>query len=200
VPMSLRTSPPSLAHLEYDKGLVGWEYYPLPPPSSSEVLTVPIQSKDISPPYRTSQSGRKLFAFQLLGQGYFGDVFMGTLSLPVGILPVAVKMAKTNTRAINEAEREEMLRLQRNALRDELYIFAHIQAKPGGHKNVLKLVGAITTLKTDFCLMTEFCERGSMDNFLKNIYKENKFENELLDAKESSQMWKVLYRFPLALG
>uniref|UniRef100_A0A914X042 Protein kinase domain-containing protein n=1 Tax=Plectus sambesii TaxID=2011161 RepID=A0A914X042_9BILA len=93
---------------------------------------------------------------------------------------------------MNAAESAVILKRQRQALRDELSIFAHLQSSStGGHENVLKLLGAITTIKTDFSLLTEYCECGSMDRFLQEKWKNGKFEDELVfDGNEKEQVWK----------
>ena len=130
---------------------------------------------------------------QAIGKGHFSDVHMGILSLPTGKIPVAVKATKRKTGSINEEESEDIHKRQRQALRDELSIFAHLQSSStAGHENVLKLLGAITTFKTDFCLLTEYCECGSLDRFLQAKWKNGDFEDELVfEENGDEQMWKV---------
>uniref|UniRef100_A0A914WGS6 Protein kinase domain-containing protein n=1 Tax=Plectus sambesii TaxID=2011161 RepID=A0A914WGS6_9BILA len=94
---------------------------------------------------------------------------------------------------MNAAESAAILKRQRQAIKDELSIFAHLQSSStGGHENVLKLLGAITTIKTDFCLLTEYCECGSMDRFLQTKWKNGAFEDELVfEESDSEQVWKI---------
>jgi hypothetical protein len=137
--------------------------------------------------------------FQKLGQGCFGDVYLGTFTQPIGIVPVAVKTPKNfvSSSHANSIKEKKKIRLQRKLLRDELKIMAHIQDSLGGHANVLRLVGAITTSKEDFCILTEYCEWGSLDHFLRNKYNSDDFENELLfeknqnDTADSEEIWRV---------
>uniref|UniRef100_A0A914VLT6 Protein kinase domain-containing protein n=1 Tax=Plectus sambesii TaxID=2011161 RepID=A0A914VLT6_9BILA len=130
---------------------------------------------------------------EVIGKGYFSDVHMGMLSLPTGKVPVAVKKPQTETRAMNAAESAAILKRQRQALKDELSIFAHLQSSStGGHENVLKLLGAITTIRSNFCLLTEYCECGSMDRFLQTKWKNGAFEDELVfEENDSEQVWKI---------
>uniref|UniRef100_A0A914WDP8 Protein kinase domain-containing protein n=1 Tax=Plectus sambesii TaxID=2011161 RepID=A0A914WDP8_9BILA len=135
----------------------------------------------------------KLINLKPIGKGYFSDVHMGMLSLPNKDIPVAVKTTQMKTGSMNAEESEDVLRRQRQALRDELDIFAHLQSSAvGGHENVLKLLGAITTIKTDFSLLTEYCECGSMDSFLQAKWKNGDFVDELIfEANENEKVWKI---------
>uniref|UniRef100_A0A914VXR6 Protein kinase domain-containing protein n=1 Tax=Plectus sambesii TaxID=2011161 RepID=A0A914VXR6_9BILA len=137
----------------------------------------------------------KLTIIKAIGKGHFSDVNIGILSLPTGNITVAVKTVKKSqikTGSMNDEEKEE-IRKQREALRDELSIFAHLQSSSaGGHENVLKLFGAITTIRTDFSLLTEHCEYGSMDRFLQEKRKNGDFEDELIiEANGNEQVWKI---------
>ena len=118
---------------------------------------------------------------------------MGILSLPNESITVAVKTPQTKTGSMNAAESEDILKRQRQALRDELSIFAHLQSSSaGGNENVLKLRGAITTIRTDFSLLTEYCERGSLDRFLQEKWKNGDFEDEVVfDGNANGRVWKV---------
>uniref|UniRef100_A0A914UJK8 Protein kinase domain-containing protein n=1 Tax=Plectus sambesii TaxID=2011161 RepID=A0A914UJK8_9BILA len=135
----------------------------------------------------------KLVIMKPIGKGYFSDVHMGMLSSPNKDIPVAVKTTQMKTGSINEEESKDILKRQRQALRDELDIFVHLQSSAvGGHENVLKLLGAITTIKTDFSLVTEYCECGSMDSFLQAKWKNGDFVDELIfEANENEKVWKV---------
>uniref|UniRef100_A0A914W1K8 Protein kinase domain-containing protein n=1 Tax=Plectus sambesii TaxID=2011161 RepID=A0A914W1K8_9BILA len=134
-----------------------------------------------------------LTIIEFIGKGYFSDVHMGMLSLPAGKVPVAVKKSQMDTGSMNAVESAATLERQRQALKDELSIFAHLQSSStGGHENVLKLLGAITTIRTDFCLLTEYCECGSMDRFLQEKWKNGDFEDELVfDTNVNKKVWKI---------
>jgi hypothetical protein len=83
-------------------------------------------------------------------------------------------------------------KMQRDVLREELKIMGYLQNGVvfGGHENVLLLVGAITTNRKHFCLLTEYCSLGSMENFLQNKHSTHKFVNELILESSSG------HRFP----
>uniref|UniRef100_A0A914URL9 Protein kinase domain-containing protein n=1 Tax=Plectus sambesii TaxID=2011161 RepID=A0A914URL9_9BILA len=133
-----------------------------------------------------------LTIIKAIGKGYFSDVHVGMLSMPTQSIAVAVKTSQMKTGAMNAEESEDILRRQRQALKDELSIFAHLQSSTaGGHENVLKLLGAITTVKTSFCILTEYCECGSLDSFLQAKWKNGAFEDELIfDPKDNEKVWK----------
>uniref|UniRef100_A0A914W0K7 Protein kinase domain-containing protein n=1 Tax=Plectus sambesii TaxID=2011161 RepID=A0A914W0K7_9BILA len=134
-----------------------------------------------------------LTIIQAIGNGYFSDVHMGMLSLPTGNVPVAVKRPQMETGAMNAAESAAILERQIQALREELSIFADLQSSStGGHENVLKLLGAITTIRAEFSLLTEYCECGSMDRFLQKKWENDNFEDELVfEANENEPVWKI---------
>lgn len=131
--------------------------------------------------------------FQHLGRGYYSDVYVGMLSLPIGEMPVAVKTLQKRTSAVNARKHNSILRLQRRALKDELQIFAHLQSNSiDEHENVLKLIGVVTAAKADFCLLTEYCELGSMDHFLQRKWTNDEFEDELVfKGSKHKFIWKV---------
>ncbi len=64
------------------------------------------------------------------------------------------------------------------------------------------MIGATTTKENEFYLMTEYCEYGALDGYLKEKYKNKQFVNELVpigdgnDAAEKQQLvWKVFSFF-----
>uniref|UniRef100_A0A914W6V5 Protein kinase domain-containing protein n=1 Tax=Plectus sambesii TaxID=2011161 RepID=A0A914W6V5_9BILA len=128
-----------------------------------------------------------------IGKGHFSDFHLGMMSSQTGEIPVAVKRPTFKTGSMDAVESEATLKRQRQALRVELSIFAHLQSSSaGGHENVLKLMGAITILKTDFCLLTEYCECGSMDRFLQAKWKNGDFEDELIfEENGNKEVWKI---------
>lgn len=69
--------------------------------------------------------------------------------------------------------------LRKSLLLSELKIMIYI----GDHINVVNLVGAVTRLMTSGLLyiVTEFCERGSLDTFLRKHRSANTFFDEILD-------------------
>uniref|UniRef100_A0A914WL29 Protein kinase domain-containing protein n=1 Tax=Plectus sambesii TaxID=2011161 RepID=A0A914WL29_9BILA len=145
----------------------------------------------ISEKYEIKPENLKII--QAIGEGYYSDVHMGILSLLTAKITVAVKTTKTKTGAMNAEESEGIRKRQRQALREELRIFEHLQSSSaGGHDNVLKLLGAITIIRADFCLMTEYCECGSMDSFLQAKWRNGHFVDELvIEANEYEQVWKI---------
>jgi serine/threonine protein kinase len=81
-------------------------------------------------------------SLQILGTGHFGDVYMGILKKNCAQIPVAVKktkllvnIQKTGGKTLKECEK--LWHLERDSLRDELKIMAHI----GIHPNVVQLLG-----------------------------------------------------------
>jgi serine/threonine protein kinase len=66
---------------------------------------------------------------------------------------------------------------QMHSLRKEIETLAHM----GEHPYVLRLIGAVTTRDiADFCIVTEYCEFGSLDKFLVQKSSRNQFENEII--------------------
>ncbi len=110
---------------------------------------------------------------------------MGTLSSSIGKQIVAVKMPKISDKSSNLVASEN--RNQRRVLRSELKIMTYLQSVSGGHENVLRLVGAITTSRADFCVLTEYCEWGSLDQFLKKKFNNGDFENEIIYEETEGQ-------------
>jgi serine/threonine protein kinase len=137
----------------------------------------------------------------LSGRGNFSDVHVGILSLPIGKIPVAVKtpkcsIVKPNNRKAWKKEETDRRR-QRKLLRDELAIMIRLQVKSGGHDNLLKLIGAITKSRTDFCILIEYCELGSVDRFLQEKFKNSEFIDEIICEENSSEqffMVKICFR------
>jgi serine/threonine protein kinase len=85
---------------------------------------------------------------------------------------------------------------QLDALRVELNTMAYIQRlqeKP--HPNLIRLIGTTTTINQQFCLMTEYCEYGSLDCYLQDKYNSNQFINEIVsngsETPEGKVIWKV---------
>lgn len=132
--------------------------------------------------------------------GHFGDVYLGLLNHNGSRLPVAVKTPKS---AFNErmsqmspSELVDALKLQRESLRDELRTVARIAT----HSNILKLYGAVTTSKDDFLIVTEYCENGSLDGFLREKFDTGCFVDEMTKSVDtdnyqkpgSRRGWKVL--------
>lgn len=135
--------------------------------------------------------------FQQLGKGHFGDVALGILSGPNGCALVAVKTPKHHSGSGDQ-------KWQRQLLRDEMKIMAYLQERlPNGHENVLKLVGAITSSSEHFCILTEYCEWGSLNKFLQNTIENKRFEDEIVleesdnNGQSVNQMYKVCINLQL---
>jgi hypothetical protein len=125
-------------------------------------------------------------------------VYKGILSTPKGDVEVAVKMAKSYDESGSTEQRETYQKLQREVLRGELMTMGYLQKGLGGHENILKLIGAITIMKAKFCILTEFCEWGSLDQFLCQKFKHGNFLNEIVPDSENNvqfsngdDIWKV---------
>uniref|UniRef100_A0A914WCF1 Protein kinase domain-containing protein n=1 Tax=Plectus sambesii TaxID=2011161 RepID=A0A914WCF1_9BILA len=140
---------------------------------------------------------------QTLGSGHFGDVYLGILNLNGAKIPVAVKKTKqlaTIQQTEGNRSPEEcnkIWQMERDSLRDELKIMAHI----GAHANVVRLIGAVTTSKDDYCLVTEYCEYGSLDTFLQNKMDLGLFMNEIVTEDNAGYVirgrecvYKVVHR------
>uniref|UniRef100_A0A914V6U8 Protein kinase domain-containing protein n=1 Tax=Plectus sambesii TaxID=2011161 RepID=A0A914V6U8_9BILA len=124
----------------------------------------------------------------LLGQGRFTEVYKGEMTQWGETLNVAVKVLKEGL----DSETEQM---KRNILTVDLLIMYGLQ-KSGGHPNVLRLAGAITTIPNEFYVITEYCNLGSLAQFLQEKNSEGLFENELIleeneqDPESRKQTWK----------
>lgn len=92
---------------------------------------------------------------------------LGTLSGTHGDVPVAIKTPK-----------DDDDELQKELLIEEMKIMAYLQ-EGFPHENVLKMIGCVTN-KEHFCLLTEYCELGSLDKFLRKTIYSNKFEHEIV--------------------
>lgn len=82
---------------------------------------------------------------------------------------------------MNEAERYEKQKIQRDAIRNELKILTSI----GEHPNIIKLLGIVTMNRAEFCIITEYCENGSLDNFLDFKYKNEYFVDQVFTYSKS---------------
>ncbi len=110
-------------------------------------------------------------------------------------MPVAIKTTKSvskspmSTSSITSCEQlaEDEQRLQRDSIRDEIKIMTAV----GGHPNVLQLLGACTVLEVNFCLITEYCENGSLDSFLRSKFDNEKFIDEIVVLEEEKIVYKV---------
>jgi serine/threonine protein kinase len=120
-----------------------------------------------------------------LGEGHFGNVYFGTVKCKRTnrILPVAVKMVNSIEEKVTEDSslHAKTIANRIETLNTELSIMAYIQRqKEGQHPNLIRLIGTTTTNDTNqFCLMTEYCEYGSLDLYLKEKYKNKLFVNEI---------------------
>jgi serine/threonine protein kinase len=82
---------------------------------------------------------------------------------------------------------------QLDALRIELNTLAYLQRlNEPEHPNLIRLIGATTTLAHEFYLMIEFCEYGSLGGYLRYKYDNKLFVNEILSNTDTKVVWKVL--------
>eukprot|EP00730_Choanoeca_flexa_P014017 TRINITY_DN5969_c0_g2_i1.p1 TRINITY_DN5969_c0_g2~~TRINITY_DN5969_c0_g2_i1.p1 ORF type:complete len:1194 (+),score=289.92 TRINITY_DN5969_c0_g2_i1:68-3583(+) len=86
-----------------------------------------------------------------IGEGFFGTVFRGHVTLADDSVDVAIKTVKDETKA--------------RSLIEESVIMAQLD-----HPNLVRLVGVHTT-SSPAMLMLEFCHNGSLDHFLKSHAK-----------------------------
>jgi serine/threonine protein kinase len=97
---------------------------------------------------------------------------------------VAVKTPKKRDKTSeNDYEHEKILQQQRESLIDELKIMYYI----GHHDNVLQLIGALTKCKDNFCIITEYCEFGSLDIFLKTKIEKGLYCDEIVKKFEEKE-------------
>ncbi len=117
----------------------------------------------------------------MLGEGSFGDVFLGILNEAGAHRLVALKRPKLHDELRSSPERRtQRLHEERECLRDELKIMTHI----GEHPNVVQLLGAITKSRDDFCIILEYCELGSLEVFLQMKFTLDLFIDELVREEE----------------
>lgn len=69
--------------------------------------------------------------------------------------------------------------------------------KVGGHPNILRLIGVVTIWRDRFCIVTEYCDLGSLGLFLQEKFYKDLFVNELVSEESEEhieskkQIWKV---------
>uniref|UniRef100_A0A914V9R7 Protein kinase domain-containing protein n=1 Tax=Plectus sambesii TaxID=2011161 RepID=A0A914V9R7_9BILA len=116
----------------------------------------------------------------LLGEGFYGVVYAAKLKDENGRkIKVAVKEAKKNKS------------IQVKAIQDEITLLADI----GEHEYILQLIGAVTTDAANICMITEFCEFGSLDNFLKKKKETKQFISEIISTAYDND-WTSTYTDP----
>jgi serine/threonine protein kinase len=105
---------------------------------------------------------------------------------------VAVKKTKLSTDpGLSTTQRADQFRQGHLTLQRELSIMLLI----GSHPNVLGLKGAITD-RNDFCVVTEYCEYGSLDKFLSDKEKEGKFVSEYtITSSDGYQLTKLEFKW-----
>lgn len=99
-----------------------------------------------------------------LGEGEFGQVMRATVTSVTGIgghRVVAAKMAKTAV-MINRGDVGEMISPELADLLSEFHLLKDVS-----HPNVIKLLGACTDVSGPFLLILEYCEHGSLRNYLR---------------------------------
>uniref|UniRef100_A0A914W6T2 Protein kinase domain-containing protein n=1 Tax=Plectus sambesii TaxID=2011161 RepID=A0A914W6T2_9BILA len=130
-----------------------------------------------------------------IGHGHFGDVYFALLKDRDGKeMPVAVKRSKisADTRTLTEEQRAEIYHQQLKSLQCEQNIMSSI----GSHPNILKLIGAVTKRPEDFCVVTEYCEYGSLDKFLQGRKDEEKFVNDyIVQSADGYQLNSLEFRW-----
>ena len=101
-----------------------------------------------------------------LGEGEFGQVLRATVTSVTGICGhriVAAKMAKTpNISRMGSELRCESISPELSDLLSEFHLLKDIC-----HPNIIKLLGACTDTSGPFLLILEYCEHGSLRNYLR---------------------------------
>lgn len=100
-----------------------------------------------------------------LGEGEFGQVMRATVTSVTGIgghRVVAAKMAKTAPTMINRGDIGETISPELADLLSEFHLLKDVS-----HPNVIKLLGACTDVSGPFLLILEYCEHGSLRNYLR---------------------------------
>ncbi len=99
-----------------------------------------------------------------LGEGEFGQVMRATVTSVTGIgghRIVAAKMAKTGV-MIGRGDGGESMSPELADLLSEFHLLKDVS-----HPNVIKLLGACTDVSGPFLLILEYCEHGSLRNYLR---------------------------------
>lgn len=99
-----------------------------------------------------------------LGEGEFGQVMRATVTSVTGIgghRVVAAKMAKTAI-VIGRGDMGETVSPELVDLLSEFHLLKDVS-----HPNVIKLLGACTDHSGPFLLILEYCEHGSLRNYLR---------------------------------
>ncbi|XP_046644788.1 proto-oncogene tyrosine-protein kinase receptor Ret-like [Daphnia pulicaria] len=100
-----------------------------------------------------------------LGEGEFGQVMRATVTSVTGIgghRVVAAKMAKTASTMISRGDIGETISPELADLLSEFHLLKDVS-----HPNVIKLLGACTDVSGPFLLILEYCEHGSLRNYLR---------------------------------
>ena len=100
-----------------------------------------------------------------LGEGEFGKVMRATVTSVTGIgghRIVAAKMAKTGVMIGRGVDSGESISPELADLLSEFHLLKDVS-----HPNVIKLLGACTDVTGPFLLILEYCEHGSLRNYLR---------------------------------
>lgn len=100
-----------------------------------------------------------------LGEGEFGQVLRATVTSVTGISGhriVAAKMAKTPNVNRVGGELRESMSPELSDLLSEFHLLKDLC-----HPNIIKLLGACTDASGPFLLILEYCEHGSLRNYLR---------------------------------
>jgi serine/threonine protein kinase len=150
-----------------------------------------------------------IFQNKVIGLGHYGEVYFGTVfcKRTHRRLPVAAKMANIDDNFdFVDDERNQNGTIESspfiNALRIELNVLAYLQRlNAPTHPNLIRLIGTMTIDTNEFYLLTEYCEYGSVERYLQEIYKKNRFVNEI-DSRPQNHIdtANLLVRFYFAIA
>ena len=114
-----------------------------------------------------------------------------------------------NTVSNSDDTNAEKIAIQNETLRIELSTLAYIQRqREGQHPNLIRLIGTTTIAEDNqFCLLTEYCEYGSLDCYLQKKYDNNQFVNETVvcsdrdhESSDANQIATVIRFFVWNIG
>ena len=118
---------------------------------------------------------------QPLGKGHYGVVWHAELIDGYGTRTV-VAMKMINKLPTTFSDQHFLIEI--NAIRAEIDNLAYL----GEHENILKLIGAITNNIRQFCIVTEYCELGSLDKYLNEKKRTNRFMNEIVSTQYANDL------------
>jgi serine/threonine protein kinase len=117
-----------------------------------------------------------LWSLQRLGQGHYGEVWEAcwTNRETRKRIRVAMKTPK-DSRIMTKKEFDSQI----YSIRKEIEVLTYV----GKHEYVLQLIGAVTNNPENIRMVTEFCEFGSLQDFLKDKKLRGLFMDEIVSKQ-----------------